>query len=147
MVNVFSGDRHMHWHSSHCQAFSRRMKGRSSPFWHPSTAARTASGPYSPTQLSHRLQWEARGGRKILQVKQYFSFTVWPLMMTSLVLGGGRYPPELVPLAISTERRKTAHTFRTPFQSCGPCHVIQGSRLVVVNIPRAAATLDCPVLS
>lgn len=42
-----------------------------------------------PTQLSHRLQWEARGGLKILQVKQYFSLTVWPLMTTSLVLGGG----------------------------------------------------------
>lgn len=67
-------------------------------------------------------------------------------MMTSLVLGGGRYPPELVPLAISTERRKTAHIFRTPFQSCGPCHLIQGSGLVVVSIPRAAATLDCPVV-
>lgn len=71
-------------------------------------AGNVASGSYSPTQLSHRLQWEARGGRKILQVKQYFSFTVWPLMMTSLVLGGGRYPPELVPLAISMERRKNS---------------------------------------
>lgn len=44
---------------------------------------------HSPTQLSQRLQWEARGGLKILQVKQYFSLTVWPLMTTSLVLGGG----------------------------------------------------------
>lgn len=43
----------------------------------------------SPTQLSQRLQWEARGGLKILQVKQYFNLTVWPLMTTSLVLGGG----------------------------------------------------------
>lgn len=42
------------------------------------------------TQLSHRLQWEARGGRKILHVKQYFSLTVWPLTRTSLVRGGGR---------------------------------------------------------
>ena len=41
-----------------------------------------------------------------MQVKQYLSFTVWPLMMTSLVLGGGRYPPELVPFAISVEKRK-----------------------------------------
>lgn len=44
---------------------------------------------HSPTQLSQRLQWEARGGLKILQVKQYLSLTVWPLMTTSLVLGGG----------------------------------------------------------
>lgn len=29
-----------------------------------------------PTQLSQRLQWEARGGLKILQVKQYLSLTV-----------------------------------------------------------------------
>lgn len=58
---------------------------------------------YSPTQLSQRLQCEARGGRKILQVKQYFSFTVCPLMITSFVLGGGRYPPELEPFAISKQ--------------------------------------------
>lgn len=31
---------------------------------------------HSPTQLSQRLQCEARGGLKILQVKQYFSLTV-----------------------------------------------------------------------
>ena len=30
------------------------------------------------TQLSHIEQWEARGGLKILQVKQYFSFTDCP---------------------------------------------------------------------
>ena len=48
---------------------------------------------YLPTQLSHRLQWEALGGRNILQVKQYFSFITWPLMTTSFVRGGGRYVP------------------------------------------------------
>lgn len=44
----------------------------------------------SPTQLSHRLQWEVRGGRNILQVKQYLSFTSCWLMTTSWVRGGGR---------------------------------------------------------
>lgn len=44
----------------------------------------------SPTQLSHRLQWEVRGGRNILQVKQYLSFTGCWLMATSRVRGGGR---------------------------------------------------------
>lgn len=43
-----------------------------------------------PTQLSQRLQWEARGGRNILHVKQYFNLTTCPLITTSLVLGGGR---------------------------------------------------------
>lgn len=43
------------------------------------------------TQLSHRLQWEARGGRNILHVKQYFSLTVCPLTKISFVRGGGRY--------------------------------------------------------
>lgn len=61
----------------------------------------------SPTQLSQRLQCEARGGRKILQVKQYFNFTVCPLMTTSFVLGGGRYPPELEPFAISEQTNRT----------------------------------------
>lgn len=42
------------------------------------------------TQLSQRLQWDARGGRKILHVKQYFSLTIWPRTRTSLVRGGGR---------------------------------------------------------
>lgn len=46
---------------------------------------------FLPTQLSHKLQWEVRGGRKVLQVKQYLSFTTCWLMRTSLVLGGGRY--------------------------------------------------------
>ncbi|PWA33719.1 hypothetical protein CCH79_00007533, partial [Gambusia affinis] len=41
--------------------------------------------------LSHRLQWEVRGGRNILQVKQYLSFTTCWLMRISLVRGGGRY--------------------------------------------------------
>jgi hypothetical protein len=36
-------------------------------------------------------QWDARGGLKILQVKQYLSLTVWLLIITSLVRGGGRY--------------------------------------------------------
>lgn len=46
---------------------------------------------FSPTQLSHRLQWEVRGGRNILQVKQYLSFTTCWLMRISFVRGGGRY--------------------------------------------------------
>lgn len=44
---------------------------------------------YSPTQLSHKLQCDALGGLNILQVKQYFSLITWPLITTSLVLGGG----------------------------------------------------------
>ena len=44
------------------------------------------------------LQWEARGGRNILQVKQYLSLTGWPRTMTSLVRGGGRYVGELLAL-------------------------------------------------
>ena len=44
-----------------------------------------------PTQLSQRLQWEARGGLKILHVKQYLSLMTWPLITTSFVRGGGRY--------------------------------------------------------
>lgn len=47
--------------------------------------------PHLPTQLSQTLQWEVRGGRNILQVKQYFSFTICPLIITSRVRGGGRY--------------------------------------------------------
>ena len=42
------------------------------------------------TQLSQMEQCEARGGRNILQVKQYFSLTVWFLITTSFVRGGGR---------------------------------------------------------
>lgn len=49
-----------------------------------------AVAAHPPTQLSHRLQWEVRGGRNILQVKQYLSFTTCWLMTTSLVRGGGR---------------------------------------------------------
>lgn len=45
----------------------------------------------SPTQLSHRLQCEVRGGRNILQVKQYLSLTSCPFIRISLVRGGGRY--------------------------------------------------------
>lgn len=51
-----------------------------------STAAKS-----SPTQLSQKLQWEVRGGRNVLHVKQYLSFTTCWLMRISLVLGGGRY--------------------------------------------------------
>lgn len=50
---------------------------------------------YIPTQLSHKLQWEALGGLNILHVKQYFSFTGCPLTKTSFVLGGGLYVLEL----------------------------------------------------
>lgn len=73
---------------------------------------------YSPTQLSQRLQCEARGGRKILQVKQYFNFTVCPLMITSFVLGGGRYPPELEPFAISKHGNRTHYIFHMSFGVC-----------------------------
>lgn len=45
---------------------------------------------YSPTQLSHKLQWDARGGLNILQVKQYFNLILWPWIKTSFVRGGGR---------------------------------------------------------
>lgn len=55
-----------------------------------------------------------------MQVKQYLSFTVWPLMMTSLVLGGGRYPPELVPFAISVEKRKRVHALNIALKLCRP---------------------------
>lgn len=58
-----------------------------------------------------------------MQVKQYLSFTVWPLMMTSLVLGGGRYPPELVPFAISVEKRKRVHTLNIALNLCRPLHL------------------------
>lgn len=65
-----------------------------------------------PTQLSHRLQCEALGGLKILQVKQYFSLTVWPLISTSLVLGGGRELVPLTPLAASVNHRENTATER-----------------------------------
>lgn len=53
--------------------------------------------PALPTQLSHRLQWDVRGGRNILHVKQYLSLTTWSFIRISLVRGGGRYvdDPEL----------------------------------------------------
>lgn len=56
-----------------------------------------AETPALPTQLSHRLQWDVRGGRNILHVKQYLSFTTWSFISISLVRGGGRYveDPEL----------------------------------------------------
>ena len=74
---------------------------------------------YLPTQLSHRLQWEALGGRNILHVKQYFNFTTCPLITTSLVRGGGLYAPLVVELGISEikirsdskkEKEKKNHT-------------------------------------
>lgn len=37
------------------------------------------------------LQCDVLGGRKSLQLKQYFKMTVWPRIVTSLVLGGGLY--------------------------------------------------------
>lgn len=40
--------------------------------------------------MLHKLQWEALGGLKILQVTQYFNLIELPLITTSLVLGGGR---------------------------------------------------------
>lgn len=67
----------------------------------------TARAPLSaashlPTQLSQTLQCEVRGGRNILQVKQYFSFTTCPLIITSRVRGGGRY----VELPVLSEKRE-----------------------------------------
>lgn len=50
-----------------------------------------SAASHLPTQLSQTLQCEVRGGRNILQVKQYFSFTTCPLIITSRVRGGGRY--------------------------------------------------------
>lgn len=44
---------------------------------------------FLPTQLSHKLQCDARGGRNILQVKQYFSFIGKPFTTTSRTRGGG----------------------------------------------------------
>lgn len=57
---------------------------------------------YIPTQLSHKLQWEALGGLNILHVKQYFNFTGCPLIKTSFVLGGGLYVLELPLFGTST---------------------------------------------
>ena len=42
-----------------------------------------------PTQLSHILQWTARGGRKIRQVEQYLSLITTPLTRASSTRGGG----------------------------------------------------------
>lgn len=61
---------------------------------------------HSPTQLSHKLQWEALGGRNILQVKQYFNFIVCPLTTTSLVRGGGRNVGELDPFGTSGRKKR-----------------------------------------
>ena len=55
----------------------------------------TMKSCYSPIQLSHIEQCDARGGLKILQVKQYFNFTVSPFTWTSLVRGGLRKLAEL----------------------------------------------------
>ncbi|GAA6095522.1 uncharacterized, partial [Tachysurus ichikawai] len=62
-------------------------------------------GEREDEQLSHKLQCEALGGLKILQVKQYFSLTVCPLISTSLVLGGGRELTPLTPLAASVNHK------------------------------------------
>lgn len=66
---------------------------------HPSKAS------HSPTQLSQTLQCEVRGGRNILQVKQYLSFTICPLIITSRVRGGGRYV-ELPVLSEGSKRER-----------------------------------------
>lgn len=52
-------------------------------------------------------QWEALGGRKILQVKQYFSLTVTPLTMISLVRGGGLNRGPLPEFGTSEGQSKT----------------------------------------
>ena len=62
-----------------------------------------SQGSHLPTQLSQTLQCEVRGGRNILQVKQYFSFTTCPLIITSRVRGGGRYVE--LPVLSETGRR------------------------------------------
>ena len=54
-----------------------------------------------PTQLSHKLQCEALGGRNILQVKQYFNLTGCPLTRISFVRGGGLSVGELDAFGIS----------------------------------------------
>ena len=62
-----------------------------------------SAASHLPTQLSQTLQCEVRGGRNILQVKQYFSFTTCPLIITSRVRGGGRYV-ELPVLSVTEGR-------------------------------------------
>jgi len=54
------------------------------------------------TQLSQMEQCEALGGRKILQVKQYFSLIVWLRTTTSRVRGGGRKEALPAPLACTS---------------------------------------------
>lgn len=71
---------------------------------------------HSPTQLSQTLQCEVLGGRNILQVKQYFSFTVCPLIVTSRVRGGGRY----VELPVLSEGGKRENGGAP--SAHGPCH-------------------------
>lgn len=73
-------------------------------------------GPHSPTQLSQTLQCEVLGGRNILQVKQYFSFTICPLIITSRVRGGGRY----VELPVLSEGGKRENGDAQIGH--GPCH-------------------------
>lgn len=53
------------------------------------------------TQLLHIEQWEVRGGRYSKHVSQNFTFTVWPLTITSLVRGSFRWG--VVPLIHSME--------------------------------------------
>lgn len=59
---------------------------------------------YIPTQLSHRLQCDALGGRNILQVKQYLSLTGWPRTRISCVLGGGLCVGELALFGTKTKK-------------------------------------------
>lgn len=61
---------------------------------------------YKPTQLSHKLQCDALGGRNILHVKQYLSFTGCPRTIISFVRGGGLYVGELPLFGTSAEKKK-----------------------------------------
>lgn len=76
--------------------------------------------PYSPTQLSQTLQCEVRGGRNILQVKQYLSFTICPLIITSRVRGGGRYVE--LPVLSEGVKRENEDTAIGPQSSTAGSH-------------------------
>ena len=103
--------------------------------------------PLLPTQLSHRLQCEVRGGRNILQVKQYFSLTTCWLIRISLVRGGGRYVEEpLVSLTRGEQRYwlLSRHAHMTRHNLHGD-HVPRGA-VILLNQDTAQKRQTCYVL-
>ena len=89
-----------------------------------------------PTQLSQRLQWEARGGLKILHVKQYLSLMTWPLITTSFVRGGGRYVFGDPEAGISAMERDpivttTKSTKNIPWKKMVPLNLVARSWLLL----------------